>query len=121
VRRLLAAVCAALTIAALVTACGTSGSAVHGRVTAKDYEPARTTWITQPTTRRTCTTTTRRSGKKKKRTARSCRTVRTGRHRVTHHTPACWLLQLDTSVTVCATSTRWHHTHVGDQYRGSRP
>jgi hypothetical protein len=116
VRRLLAAVCAALTIAALVTACGNaSGTTVHGRVTAKDYEPARSTWTWQPTTRQACTTTTRRSGKKT-RTSRSCRTVRTGRHRVTHHTPACWLLQLDTGGTVCVSATRWHRTHVGDRY-----
>jgi hypothetical protein len=115
VSRLLAAVCAALTIAALVAACGNaSGHNVHGRVTDRDYEPARSTWTWQPTTRQKCTTTTRRYGNKTS-SSRSCRTVRTGRHRIVHHTPACWLLQLDTGPTLCVSAGKWHRTHVGDR------
>ncbi|MEU1273051.1 hypothetical protein [Streptomyces sp. NPDC005799] len=118
-RRLLAAVCTVLTVAALVTACSSGhAAAAHGRVTDKQYHPASSTWTWQPTTRRSCKTKTKRSGKKV-RTTTSCRTVKTGRHRAVHHTAACWLLEIDHSATVCVSSTRWHHTHRGDRYQGA--
>lgn len=113
-RRLLAAICAALTIAALATACGNTGSSTpHGTVTAKDHEPARTTWARQPKYRHVCSTTTRRSGKKT-RTSKSCRDVRNGTKRVYHRSRECWGLDLSTGDHVCVTAAKWIKTRVGD-------
>lgn len=114
-RRLLAAVCTALTIAALATACGSAHATPHGTVTAKDHEPARTTWTRQPKYRHVCTTSTRRSSKKT-RTARTCRDVRNGTKRVAHRSRECWGLDLSTGDHVCVTASKWVKTRVGDRY-----
>lgn len=112
-RRLLAAICAALTIAALATACGNTSSTTHGTVTAKDHEPARTTWTTQKKYRHVCSTTTRRSGKKT-RTVRTCHDVRNGTKRVAHRSRECWGLDLSTGDHLCVTAAKWIKTRVGD-------
>lgn len=112
-RRLLAAVCAALTIAALVTACTSTGAAVHGTVTAKDHEPARTTWTTGTRYRQSCTTRTRRFGKRT-RTTRSCRQVPNGTRRIIHRSRECWGLDLSTGDHLCVTARKWIKTRVGD-------
>ncbi|MEU5595701.1 hypothetical protein [Streptomyces sp. NPDC020298] len=106
-RRALAAVCAALTVYALVTACSGSSTS-HGRVLGKTYRAAQTTWTTQTRTRRVCTTT---SGRRSRRT---CSSIPAGMRRVAHRTPECWELRLDTGLTVCVTAARWSRIHVGD-------
>ena len=113
-RRLLAAVCAALTVAALVTACSTATGTPHGRVTAKDHEPARTTWTTGTRYRHACTTSTRRSGKKT-RTIRSCRNIPDGTRRIVHRSPECWGIDLDTGDHLCVTAHKWIKVRVGDR------
>lgn len=114
-RRLLAAVCAALTVMALVSACSSGHHAPHGTVTAKDHEAARTTWTRQTKYRHICTTKTRRSGKKS-RTIHTCHDVRNGTKRVAHRSRECWGLDLSTGDHVCVTATKWIKTRVGDRY-----
>jgi hypothetical protein len=106
VRRLLAAVCAALTVYALVTACSSATATPHGRVTAKDHEPSRTTWTTGTRYRHVCTTTSR---------TRSCRQVPNGTRRIIHRSPECWGLDLDTGDHVCVTAHKWLKVRVGDR------
>lgn len=114
-KRSLAALAAALTVAALLlTACSGDGSATHGRVTSKDHEPAHTAWRTQKKTRQSCTTTTKRSGSKT-RTVRKCRSVPASSRRVAHRTAECWELHLDTGDELCVSATKWLKTRVGDR------
>lgn len=117
--RFLAALGAALTIAALVTACSSGHHTPHGRVIAKDHEAARTTWTTGTRYRQACTTSTRRVGKKTSRT-RSCRQVPNGTRRIIHRSPECWGLDLDTGDHLCITAHKWIKVRVGDQYPGGR-
>ena len=112
-RRFLAAVGAALTIWALVTACGNTGHTAHGTVIAKDHEPARTTWTTGTRYRRACTTSSRRVGKKT-RTTHSCHPVPNGTKRVYHRSRECWGLDLSTGDHLCVTAHKWIKTRVGD-------
>lgn len=113
-RRVLAALCAALTVTALTTGCSHVPSTPHGTVTAKDHEPARTTWTTATRYRTSCATKTRRSGKKT-RTSRSCRQIPNGRKRIYHRSPECWGLDLTTGDHLCVTASKWIKTRVGDQ------
>lgn len=113
-RRFLAALGAALTVAALTTACSHVPSTPHGTVTAKDHEPSRTTWTIGTRYRRACTTTTRRTGKKT-RTVRSCRNVPNGTRRIYHHSPECWGLDLASGEHLCVSAATWLKTRVGDQ------
>lgn len=113
--RTLAALAAALTAAALaLTACGatTTSRPVHGRVVAKTYEAAYTTWTTQSRYRHVCKTKTRRNGKKTL-TVRKCRDVLAGTRRVPHHTASCWELKLSHGQHLCVTHTKWRRTRVG--------
>ncbi|MEV6014685.1 hypothetical protein [Streptomyces sp. NPDC051997] len=111
-RRLLAALAAALTLT-LATACSGDGTP-HGTVTGKEHNPARTTWSTETTYRKSCTTSTSRTGKKTS-THRSCRSIPNGTHRVAHRTAECWQLELDTGTEACVTAAKWLKTRVGDR------
>ena len=112
-RRVLAALCAALTTAALATACSHVPSTPHGTVAAKDHEPSRTTWTVGTRYRRVCSTTPRRSGKRTG-TSRSCRNVPNGTRRIYHHSPECWGIDLASGEHLCVTAARWLKTRVGD-------
>ncbi|MFE7238806.1 hypothetical protein [Streptomyces sp. NPDC057580] len=108
-RRITALAAVSVTVL-LLASCGSSK--VHGTVTEKEYKPARTTWTTEPVTKRQCTTS-RSNGK----TKRSCRTVRTGTHRVSHRHPACWQIELnDDAHELCISKSRWDKVRVGDRW-----
>ncbi|MEV7232544.1 hypothetical protein AB0N06_00650 [Streptomyces sp. NPDC051020] len=108
--RRIAALAAVPVAVLLLAACGSSE--VHGTITEKEYKPARTTWKTEPVTKRACTTS-RSNGKTKK----SCRTVRTGTHRVSHRRPACWQIELDDDAhELCISKSRWKKVRVGDRW-----
>ncbi|MFF1834589.1 hypothetical protein ACFVXE_10355 [Streptomyces sp. NPDC058231] len=109
VRRIAALAAVPLT-ALLLAACGSS--AVHGKITEKEYKPARTTWSTESVTKRECTTS-----RSKGRTKRSCRSVRTGSHRVPHRHSACWQIELDNDAhELCIAKSKWDKVRVGDRW-----
>lgn len=109
-----AALAAALVTALLLAGCGGSDP-VHGKVTEKEYDRARTTWSTETKTKRVCTTSRRRSGKRTT-TSRTCHNVSTGTKRVAHRHPECWELDLDTGRDICVSEHTWRTTDVGDHY-----
>jgi hypothetical protein len=110
VNRRLAATLAALTTTVALALVGCGATEVHGTVTSKEHDQARTEWKTEPKTKRVCTTS-RRSGK----TTQSCKTVADGTQRVAHYKPECWELELDTGQEVCVSEDTWHATAIGDR------
>ncbi|MFJ8153895.1 hypothetical protein [Streptomyces sp. NPDC094468] len=106
---------AALASAALLALSGCGAGSAHGTVAGKHHEPSHTTWSTVPRTKQVCTTTTRRTGGKTSR-SRSCHSVSAGTRHVSHTTPECWELLLDTGADVCVSRHTWLTTSVGDKY-----
>ncbi|SCE27217.1 hypothetical protein [Streptomyces sp. PpalLS-921] len=106
-----ATVLAAISVAVLLlAACGSSD--VHGTITEKEHKAARTTWSTEPVTKRQCTTT-KKNGTSKK----SCSTVKTGTKRVSHREPECWQIELDDDRhELCIAKSRWDKVRVGDRW-----
>ncbi|GAA2107760.1 hypothetical protein [Streptomyces synnematoformans] len=110
--RTAAASAAAIAALALLAACG---SDLHGTVTEKEYEPAKTSWKTVPETRQECTTSTKRSGKTSRR-VRSCKDIQVGTKKVRHTAPACWEIELDHDRDVCVSKQKFEATSVGDEW-----
>ncbi|NUU23332.1 MAG: hypothetical protein HOV68_17745 [Streptomycetaceae bacterium] len=107
---------AAATVAALALLAGCGSAAPHGTVTEKEYKPGKTTWSTEPKTKKVCSTTTRGSGQNRT-TSRSCKTVTTGTKRVKHYTPACWQIELDDDAhELCVSQREYDAVQVGDEW-----